>query len=61
MFFVGGCARCPSLLAPQDFKPVTSPVSDTVRQLLVQHSQHLIASAELMPAEQYTYRPTEAR
>jgi uncharacterized damage-inducible protein DinB len=47
--------------APPAFKPSPNPVSDFVRQVLVQQSKHLIESAELMPADKYGYRPTEAQ
>jgi len=47
--------------APQEFKPSPNPVSDAVRQVLAQQSKHLIASAELMPADKYGYHPTEAQ
>jgi len=47
--------------APPEFKPSPNPVSDAVRQVLVQQSKHLIDSAELMPADNYGYHPTEAQ
>ena len=47
--------------APPEFKPSPNPVSDAVRQALVQQSKNLIASAELMPADKYGYHPTEAQ
>jgi uncharacterized damage-inducible protein DinB len=47
--------------APPEFKPSPNPVSDAVRQVLVQQSKHLIESAELMPADKYGYHPTEAQ
>src|SRR5688572_15073197 len=43
------------------FKPSPNPVTDTVRDLAARHAKHLIASAELMPADKYGYRPTEAQ
>ena len=58
-----GCALAlvPVLLAAQEFKPSPNPVSDAVRQVLVKESKHLIESAELMPPEKYTFRPTDAQ
>jgi len=51
-----------SLQAPsQEFKPSPNPVSDAVRQSLVQQTKNLIGSAELMPADKYGYHPTEAQ
>jgi hypothetical protein len=55
----GALALVPSPLAAQEFKPSPNPVSDAVRQSLVQQSKHLIDSAELMPADKYGYHPTE--
>lgn len=47
--------------APPEFKPSANPVSDAVRQALVQQSKHLIDAAELMPADKYGYHPTDAQ
>lgn len=54
-------ALWPMSLSAQEFRPSPNPVSDAVRQLLESESKHLIASAELMPAEKYSYRPTPAQ
>jgi DinB family protein len=43
------------------FKPSSNPVTDSVRDLAARHAKHLIASAELMPADKYGYRPTDAQ
>jgi uncharacterized damage-inducible protein DinB len=48
-------------VAAQEFKPSPNPVSDSVRQVLVQQAKHLVDSAELMPADKYGYHPTEAQ
>ncbi len=62
LFALGGAlALAPSLLAAQEFKPSPNPVSDAVRQVLVKESKHLIDSAELMPADKYSYHPTDAQ
>ena len=53
---------CPALASAQ--APAVSSqnaVSDTVRQFLVRDSKNLVASAELMPADKYSYRPTPAQ
>jgi uncharacterized damage-inducible protein DinB len=47
--------------APPEFKPSPNPVSDAVRQSLVQQSKNLTASAELMPADKYGYHPTDGQ
>jgi hypothetical protein len=44
-----------------EFKPSPNPVSDAARQVLVQYSKNLVESAELMPADKYGYRPTDAQ
>jgi hypothetical protein len=45
----------------QEFKPSPNPVSDAVRDRLARDSKSLVAAAELMPAEKYSYRPTPAQ
>jgi hypothetical protein len=47
--------------APPAFTPSANPVSDAVRTLLARESKNLVASAELMPAEKYTFQPTPAQ
>src|SRR2546421_2480651 len=39
----------------------TSPVADALRQMQQRYSRILVAAAEAMPAEKYTYRPTPAQ
>jgi DinB family protein len=39
----------------------TSPVADALRQMEQRFSRILIAAAEAMPADKYTYRPTPAQ
>ena len=46
---------------PPPFTPSASPVSASVRDVLGRYSKNLIASAELMPAEKYGYKPTPAQ
>ena len=36
----------------------TTPVSDALRQGLARHSKNMLAAAEAMPAEKYSFRPT---
>ena len=57
--FVG--ALWPTPLAAQEFKTSENPVSDAVRQLVVRDSKNLIAAAELLPADKYSYHPTPAQ
>ena len=54
-------ALWPISLGAQTFTPSTNPVSDTVREMLARDSKSLIASAELLPADKYGYRPTPAQ
>ncbi len=56
--FILAGALCSTTLAAQEFKTSANPVSDAVRRVLARDSKHLVASAELLPAEKYAYRPT---
>lgn len=47
--------------AQPEFKLSSNPVSDAVRQALAQHSAHLVAAAESMPADKYGFHPTEGQ
>lgn len=46
----------PAQAAPSG--PTANPVTTTVRQSLARQSKNLIAAAEAMPAEKYSYKPT---
>jgi len=46
---------------PPPFKPSTSPVSDALRNALASASKNLVGSAELMPADKYSFHPTPAQ
>ena len=39
----------------------TAPVADALRQMEQRFARNLIAAAEAMPAEKYSYRPTPAQ
>ncbi len=54
-------ALCSVTAAGQEFKPSSNPVSDAVRRALARDSKNLIGSAELMPADKYSYKPTPAQ
>jgi hypothetical protein len=54
-------ALCSVTAAGQEFKPSSTPVSDAVRRALARESKNLIGSAELMPADKYSYKPTPAQ
>jgi hypothetical protein len=38
-----------------------NPVSDGLRNMLTSRAKNTVAAAEAMPAEKYTYKPTEAQ
>lgn len=46
---------------PSAFTPSANPVSDHMRTLVVRESKNLVAAAELMPAEKYSFQPTPAQ
>jgi hypothetical protein len=52
---------CPIALAGQTFKASTNPVTDAMRDTLGRSSKNLVASAELLPADKYSYHPTDAQ
>jgi uncharacterized damage-inducible protein DinB len=64
-YLIASLCRCAAALllaapvAQPVFKPSPNPVSDAVRQSHAQHSKHIVAAAELMPADKYGYKPTE--
>jgi hypothetical protein len=43
------------------FTASSKPVTDTLREYAARHGKNLVASAELLPAEKYSYRPTPAQ
>jgi uncharacterized damage-inducible protein DinB len=59
--FVATLILVPAAVVAQDAKPSANPVTESARQMLAQHAKYLIASAELLPAEKYSYHPTEAQ
>jgi hypothetical protein len=58
-----GCAigLLPSLVAAQEYKPTANPVMEAARQAQARQAKNLIAAAELMPADKYSYHPTDAQ
>jgi uncharacterized damage-inducible protein DinB len=48
----------PSARAQPTFTPTANPVSDAARTRHARDAKNLIAAAELLPADKYTYRPT---
>jgi uncharacterized damage-inducible protein DinB len=53
-------AAAPRPQAPP-FTPSANPVTDAARAQLARESKNLIAAAELLPADKYTYQPTPAQ
>src|SRR5271167_3081361 len=41
--------------------PAADPVSNTLRQVLERFANNLVATAEQVPVEKYTYHPTPAQ
>ena len=54
-------ALCPAIAAAQTFTPSPNAVSDAARSQLARHAKHLIASAEQLPADKYSFQPTPAQ
>jgi hypothetical protein len=50
----------PAIAAAQTFTPSPSPVSDAARSQLARHGKYLIGSAEMLPADKYSFQPTPA-
>jgi uncharacterized damage-inducible protein DinB len=48
----------PFARAQQEAKKSTSPVSDTVRDIMARQAKNMVAAAELMPADKFSYHPT---
>ncbi len=46
------------LMAQQDIKSQANPVSSVLRQQLEGRSKNMVAAAEQMPADKYSYHPT---
>lgn len=44
--------------AQQEAAPVMNPVSTTVKAQLTRYAKNMVAAAELMPAEKYSFKPT---
>jgi hypothetical protein len=44
--------------AQQDSVPVANPVTSTVKAQLTRYAKNMVAAADSMPAEKYTFKPT---
>jgi hypothetical protein len=59
------CAMLPQALTAQTaggaMSPSANPVADALRAMQQRYARNLIAAAEAMPADKYTYRPTPAQ
>src|SRR6202011_2274096 len=44
--------------APQDSVPVANPVSSAVKAQMARFAKNMVAAAEAMPAEKYSFKPT---
>jgi hypothetical protein len=56
-------AFCPAVLAAQTrtFTRSDNPVSDALRQAVARESKNLVAAADELPADKYSYHPTPAQ
>lgn len=50
---------CTAAVVAQQSKSISNPVTDTARSLIARQSKNLTAAAEEMPADKYSYKPTE--
>lgn len=54
-----GLALAPALSFAQAAAPSANPLSDALRAGMARSSKNMIAAAEAMPAEKYSFKPTE--
>src|SRR5689334_8698406 len=47
--------------AQRGYQPSANPVTDHVRRILPDTAKKMVAAAELMPADKYSFRPTPAQ
>jgi uncharacterized damage-inducible protein DinB len=52
---------CATAVFAQESKPSSNPVSDTVRGMLGGRAKNLTAAVQAMPADKYSYKPTEGQ
>ena len=52
---------CATAVFAQESKPSSNPVSDTVRGMLGGRAKNLTAAVEAMPADKFSYKPTEGQ
>ena len=53
-----GVKQAAAASAQQDTGPVANPVSSTVKSQMPRFAKNMVAAADAMPAEKYTFRPT---
>ena len=53
-----GASANPAATAGQDAAPVANPISSTVKTQLARFSKNMVAAAESMPADKYSFKPT---
>src|SRR5690348_2307463 len=51
-------AAAPALASAQQNAPLSNPVSNTVKNMVAQRAKAIIAGADEMPADKYSYHPT---
>ncbi len=62
VFMAAGSAfaqqAAPAASAPPDLTPVANPVSGFVKAGVARYGKNMVAAAELMPAEKYSFKPS---
>lgn len=53
------CLLCVALFSTAVFAQEKNPVTSTVKQILPRQQKNLVAAAEEMPADKFSYKPTE--
>jgi DinB superfamily len=58
IILLGRTTRAQQAAGAQDSAPVTNPVSSTVKTQLPRFAKNMVAAAEAMPAEKYSFKPS---
>jgi uncharacterized damage-inducible protein DinB len=61
LIVVAIAAFAPLAAKAQSAAASSNPVSDSVKQMVAQHAKAIIAAADEMPADKYSYKPTEGQ
>lgn len=61
ILFLIAIAAMPCTTLAQNSQTAKNPVSDTVRTILERYSKNMVAAADEMPADKYSFHPTPAQ